>query len=459
MTDAALAELRIYVWAWLAMATIVLWRHSRNDRSVGLVACFVLSLGSMHWLASALLLLPWREVQAENLEFTAIGMRLSTIAMLALLIGAEVGGMMRPTRGGDASAPESGKQLVPPRLVTLYLIGGAVMYLLLFTAAGRIPSVRSVVSMGSSLIAVGVGLKCWNAWHLGHKWTERWWLLSTLGFPVLTVVVQGFLGYGFATMMVVLAFRASFHRIRVWHLAVGAVMAFAGLSVYVTYMRERAEIREIVWSGGAMRDRTAKLGETVRSFETFDVRNEEHLRRVNVRLNQNYLVGAAVVHLEGGVVPYANGATLLEAAAAVIPRMLWPDKPITAGSGELVSIYTGFRFDSDTSVGVGQVMEYYINFGTSGVFLGFILIGALLVTSDRSASFHLARGDSHKFLIWYLPALSLLNIGGSFTEVTAGAAAAYVLCLSINWVADQVLPSGERFGRQLESSTLPTSVG
>jgi hypothetical protein len=73
------------------------------------------------------------------------------------------------------------------------------------------------------------------------------------------------------------------------------------------------------------------------------------------------------------------------------------------------------------------VLECYINFGSTGVFLGFLVIGGLLVLADRSAAIHLNRGDSGRFLLWYLPGLSLLQVGGSLTEVTAMAGASYVV--------------------------------
>ncbi len=47
-----------------------------------------------------------------------------------------------------------------------------------------------------------------------------------------------------------------------------------------------------------------------------------------------------------------------------IPRALWPNKPVVGGSGDLVSTYTGIRFADGTSVGIGQVLESFVNFGT-----------------------------------------------------------------------------------------------
>src|SRR5438874_6658145 len=131
-------------------------------------------------------------------------------------------------------------------------------------------------------------------------------------------------------------------------------------------MRDRTEIRATVWGGESFGNRFDQLGETAGTFEWFDATNADHLKRIDSRLNQNILVGAAVRWLDemGG---YAHGDTLWDSLLALIPRALWPDKPIEAGSGSVVSQYTGIQFATGTSVGLGHVMEFYVNYGTVGV--------------------------------------------------------------------------------------------
>ena len=113
---------------------------------------------------------------------------------------------------------------------------------------------------------------------------------------------------------------------------------------------------------------------------------------------------------------------------------LWPDKPVSAGSGELVSIYTGLQFMGDTSVGIGHVLEWYVNFGVTGVIGGFALIGFLLTLVDRSAALALHGGNAMRFAVWFLPGVSLLNIGGSFVEATSTAGAALIMAALIGFL-------------------------
>jgi hypothetical protein len=97
----------------------------------------------------------------------------------------------------------------------------------------------------------------------------------------------------------------------------------------------------------------------------------------------------------------------------MLPRVLWPEKPVFAGSGDLVSRYTGRRFAEGTSVGVGQVLESYINFGTVGVVLGFLLLGAILTNVHVIARRRLLAGDQQSFVLWFVVGTAMLRPGGS----------------------------------------------
>jgi hypothetical protein len=183
-----------------------------------------------------------------------------------------------------------------------------------------------------------------------------------------------------------------------------------------------------------MGTRLDRLVETFADTEWFDVNDIEHLRRIDGRLNQNALLGAAVDGIDSGAVPLAYGATLRDAALALIPRALWPSKPVVAGSGDLVATYTGLFFAEGTSVGIGHVMEWYVNFGVVGVALGFVIIGAVTVYVDRAAAMWLHRGDISRFALWFMPGMSLLQVGGSFVEMTSSAAASVVVVLLLDRV-------------------------
>ena len=194
----------------------------------------------------------------------------------------------------------------------------------------------------------------------------------------------------------------------------------------------------------------SQLQKTAEEFEWFDVSNDEHLRQIDGRLNQSYLAGLAVSRLsENG--QYVHGDTLWEALIALVPRAIWPDKPMAAGSGNMVSEYTGLIFATGTSVGIGHVMEFYVNFGTVGVVFGFLFMGVLVTTLDVAAAERLAINNLHGFVLWFLPGISLLQVGGSLVEATVSAVASIGVALLANKYLDRLE------GKQADGGPLPLS--
>lgn len=417
-----------WVVASALLVALILYRHWRAGFGVGLVLTYIFSFAVLHWLVPALQLLPW--VGTESAGYTPEGLRQSTIALAGFLIGLELSRWLTGKKPSEWVLEDPVSAAAASRMVTIYLAAGIVLYMLV-PIAGRLPSIAALVSTGPTLAAVGVSLKCWHACASGHRGRMWLWLALTITFPLVTVLGQGFLGYGFLAVLIVLAFVASLHRPSVLTVVAGVLLFYAGLSIYVTYMRDRGYIREVVWGGETMDRRFAQIQNTFQEAEWFDIRNQNHINRVDERLNQDYLIGAAATYIGQGRAKFAGGQTFLDAAIAVIPRALWPDKPAVAGSGNLVSNYTGIRFVYGTSVGVGQVLEMYINFGTAGVALGFVFMGVLVAFVDRRAARHLSLGDIRSFALWYLPGLSLLQIGGSFGELTTTAGASMIMVLII----------------------------
>jgi hypothetical protein len=257
-------------------------------------------------------------------------------------------------------------------------------------------------------------------------------LAISLCLPLVTVMTAGFIGYGIAAATAILAFIANFYRPR-WRVLIAAVIfSYVGLSLYVTYMRDREAIREVVWSGQPLDARVERVRLTLSTFEWFDVHNQDHLVRVDDRLNQNLLVGAAVQYMDAGLARFAYGQTIYQGFIAVIPRAIWPTKPVVAGSGTLVTQYTGIPFAEGTAVGIGHVMEAYISFGIVGVLCGFAVLGTLIGAIDNAAGRRLRTGDVRGFVMCLLPGLSFLQVGGSIVELTSSVAAALLAAFLVN---------------------------
>jgi hypothetical protein len=405
-------------------------RHRKNTAGVGLVLAYVLSLWMIHWTASVLYILPWYE--GPNAATTAAGAEQSLYAVAAFAFGSLA---IAPFVIQSGILPRAtGLHEIDPRLPKTYMYMGAFLFFLSSTPIGGLPSVSAILSTGQGLIVVGLALCWWQAWRAGDRKMMIVWLMLAFSLPLLTIVTRGFIGSGAAAAVIFLVFVSNFSRSKIRLFALAFVLGYAALSVYVTYMRDRNVIRQSVWGGESLSDRISRLELTATTFEFFDPHNNEHLSRIDDRLNQSGLVGAAVIHLEE-TRDYAHGETLFDALLALIPRVLWPDKPIEAGSGNLVSRFTGIDFltgRGQTSVGIGAVMEFYANFGTWGVVIGFLVIGVVVTALDVLATERLANSDLNGFVLFFLPGLAILNVGGQLVEVTAGAAGAVVISLMVN---------------------------
>ena len=130
---------------------------------------------------------------------------------------------------------------------------------------------------------------------------------------------------------------------------------------------------------------------------------------------------------------YASGDTFRTMIIGLIPRALWPEKPAVGGGGTVVRDFTGIEVAEGTSAGAGQVLEFYVNFGTLGVIGGFALFGWLLGRMDSRVIECLYQGDQRRFLFWFLISLALLQPGGNLLEVFTSAVGAAVTAYGIGY--------------------------
>src|SRR5262249_12283422 len=143
-------------------------------------------------------------------------------------------------------------------------------------------------------------------------------------------------------------------------------------------------------------DRLERVSSIITKFELLDLTSPAHVAALDGRLNQNWLVAAAVTQHEAGLSDFAYGSTV--PLWALIPRAVWPDKPWIGGGRDVVSDFTGITVPFGTSVGAGQVLEFYVNFGIPGVLLGFLGLGFLLMGLDQGIMRALAANDMRGFL-------------------------------------------------------------
>jgi hypothetical protein len=253
-------------------------------------------------------------------------------------------------------------------------------------------------------------------------------------YPVLMLLLAGFLSYGsiavaIACSVLVISVRSF------WKMLVGVIVAiFLTLNVFVNYFLNRDYIRDVVWSSATMEQRIGAVTNVITNADWFDNADPRHLDALNQRLNQNFFVGLAAKRIEEGQVDYLYGRSLWEAGLALIPRALWPDKPVFGGSGDIVARMTGLRLSTTSSWGVGNVMEFEINFGVAGVVLGFLSLGFVLGRLDRKAAEAELKGHLGESILFFLPGMALINPIGSLVELAGRGAAALVAAYGWKWL-------------------------
>ena len=427
---------------WVALiAIMVVVRRRWNIPGTGLTFAYLLNLSLIHLTGAVIYTLP--AFQSRDYRLTELGFRQSVYGLAAFVVG---GILITPILVKKGLLPRaSGQHRPDARLPKAYLAAGAVCYILMSTFLRSVPTLSALISSGTQLVVAGFALCCWQAWR--NRDTRRlvFWLAASCSMPLMTLIIQGFLGYGAIALLTLLIFVSTLLQ-STWRVSLaGALIIYLGLSVYVTYMRDRDEIRNTVWGSQSFANRVDRLLDTATSIEPFDPSEPVHLQRIDGRLNQNVLVGAAVNQLTQ-TDNFARGETFWDALLALVPRAVWPEKPIRAGSGNLVTRFTGIEFSEGTSVGIGQVMEFYANFGTIGVCIGFLIMGVVVTTLDWQAAERLARSDVHGFILWFLPGIATLQVGGQLVEITASAAASLIIALIVSkWLyrmqARQTAPS------------------
>jgi hypothetical protein len=397
----------------------------RTDRlSLGLPVAYLFSLLLIH-VPGAIAHLVGGDLLRES-EYTELGIWFTAIGAVAFLAGTWLARqhalpvwMPRPANRSDF-------------WLFCLVAGWIVTYG--FGLLRDVPSVAAAVEKGGAAWMLGVllGLRSAVA-RRDTKWIV-FWLACLAVYPALRLLIGGFLSYGTTSIIIVLSVLSISVRGPVKVLAGVVVTAVLALNLFLSYFQNRNDIRGAVWGGAPLEQRVDVSLDIFRDFEWFDPRNERHLIALDMRLNQNYFAGLAATRINERQVDYLGGRSLWEGAMALVPRAVWPDKPVFGGSPKIVADMTGLVLAENTSWGVGNVMEFQINFGIPGLVIGFFALGWGLGLLDRRAAFAEASGDLGGVFLYFLPGVALVAPNSSVVELVGGAAAAWVAAVGWRWV-------------------------
>jgi putative effector of murein hydrolase LrgA (UPF0299 family) len=405
----------------------LLWLLRRDRVSLGLPIAYLFSLLLIH-VPGAFAHIAGRDFLLHS-DLIEIGMRFTALGSMCFVAGVWLAHSSTPKMLVRREADRD-------HFRWFCLLGGwALIYGL--SPLYHIPSVSAVVDTGGRIWMLGVMLGLRAAVQRGDLKRIGIWLGALMVFPVVMLLLGGFLSHGSAAIIIVCAALTISTR-SYWRVVVGiTVFVFLSLSIFVDYYGHRNDIRKQVWGGAPLEARIDSVIDTVRDFEWLDPTNRKHLISLDQRLNQNYLVGLAALRIKQGQVDYLKGESIWEGVLSLVPRVLWPEKPVFAGSPQIVTKMTGLTFSPTTSIGVGNVMEFQINFGIPGVVIGFFVLGWLIGTLDVKAAVAERRGDLGKLILFFLPCVALIQPSGSIVELTGSSAAALVAAYGWKWTWNQ----------------------
>jgi len=444
--------------AWSAILGLFFSFPWRRVATVGLPLCYILSLSMIHWMGGLIHILPTRWRSGPD-PFSLVGFEQAFWGILAFATGTFVLAPLILKMFAQGEVGPAGMRATPYqlRLPYIYIGLGILFFGVLAPALRAVPSIYAASVSGIYLVVVGLCLACWSAFIRRNYLELVAWLFAVCLIPLVTIVTIGFVGYGAGASLLVLTFVVTLYRPQ-WQALIGfGLIGFLGLSLFITYFRDRPEIRAKVWGGADYADRIDTFATTLGKFEFIDFQNPRHLQAIDDRLNQNYLVGRVVRTIELGQEEFAYGGTVYDGLLALVPRILWPEKPVTAGSWGVVSRYARVYVDPSTSVGIGHVMEFYINFGTPGVIVGFLILGIVIRIVDVMAAFQLHRGNWQGFMSWFLPTMALLNVGGSLVELFGTMAASTVLVFIVNKILTATQPTAASAAGSVPAAHFPNN--
>jgi hypothetical protein len=427
--------LTTYITIWvITIIFVLIHQWQKSIASIGIPFAFIFSMAFQYFFGAVTNI--WYDNPEKNLIL--LGLEQVTYGVMAFAIGSII---IAPTLARRMGFSWLKVPIQKPDLgfAQAYIYLGLIFSFVFIPLLGNIPSVRAVVTSGSNLLLIGLCLSCWNAWLFRDDVKLLSWLILMGLLPIVTIFTGGYAS-GAPLLVFVLSFVLWFYRPRVKAIIALLLAIYFGLSLFVTYYRDRGEIRDLVWGGSGAQSRVDKLIQSATTFEFFDPVNIRHLHSINERLNENKIVGEAVAHMAKGTTEYAQGQTILSAFYAMIPRILWPGKPSFFGGWQFYAKYTGantrelMATSSNTSIAVGLPFEFYINFGTVGVVLGYLVLGTLFRLADLGAAVRLLSGDYQGFMSWYLPTIGAIVSSNDLAELISTTSALIVLVFILNRV-------------------------
>lgn len=431
-------EFLIYVFAAISISILFISWKNRSKAS-GLTIAYVMDFAILYvpgaWVYTNKWYFPGSSMIYESnydISHVYYGFRMACYGAAAFLVGVIFYYWFLAIKQANSTQISSGKTNLK-KLARYYLACGFLINICLELVTRNLPSINMVVASAFKFFVIGLVLYAYDAiLHENKKQFYITLLFSLLCLPLYTMISDGFMSFAINALIPLFAMSVVYFNPKKHIIFLMIILSLLGASVFVNYMNIRNDLRNALWAESSRGRAVHVLKEMIFDFKLFNPKNQSHLEAIDMRLNQSYLVGKSIEYIEQGNIDYAKGKTLNYALIAMVPRVLWPEKPSYGGSMGIVADYTGSDFAHDTSVGVGQVMEFYINYGTAGVLIGFFILGFAIALFDSKAAGCLRSKNYIGFVYWFMPGLGFLNAIGLVAEIVGTIWISLVVCLAVN---------------------------
>jgi len=241
--------------AWVVIGVLALttmWSH--QGQGTGLVLAFFCNMVLIHWFSGVITFFPW--YSSAEYSTTTAGFGVSTVGIVAFAVGCFI---FAPLffHAEDETLPFRVAES-DSRFLRLFLKIGVVSLVLGALGGRKLPSVAAILAGGQAFGFAGIGFGIWQS-YLHQNRRQLWLCLAAVpAFPLLTMMLQGFLGFGVGYTIIVACFFVAIYRPR-WTTALLLIpLGYLALSLFVTYMRDRNEIRSVVWGVAEWRSASIK---------------------------------------------------------------------------------------------------------------------------------------------------------------------------------------------------------
>ena len=334
--------------------------------------------------------------------------------------------------------PSAHLPLNKARAILYCLIVGFVLPLV-FTIKDIIPEeyqapLSSALTLLQNQILVVIAILGWLVYsRRGSKWFAVA-LYGAVGIAALRGVGNGILEQALAPIGVVFIIKWMYTR----RIPVGAILAVTALVLFLSPVKNEFRQRVMTDPGGEQLAEQLLISKAAAWIEQASVYWVETLKgdrdlteaTSGATLRTDLIHQVAHIHsMTPSEVPYQYGETYSYFVVALIPRVLWPDKPVAGSANSFFGINYGLQTEESakiTTFGVSILGEAFMNFGWPGVALIMLFQGLILaVLQHIFGDSRSGPGGQAVFLAFFV---FFLNGIGSSAEILFGNVLQNLLC-------------------------------